>query len=127
MKFGFLQHSSDKEEPEQSCEAAPYSEADCFWFNVSKNLFSERLVMHWHRLPREVVESLEVLKNHGGVALRDTDNGHGGMGWVGLGDLSGLFNLSDSMIPPVDIFCVRLVPSCQLLPSLQPKHATYGC
>lgn len=45
---------------------------------------------------------------------------------VGL-DLSGLFNLSDSMIPPVDIFCVRLVPSCQLLPSLQPKHATYGC
>jgi len=47
------------------------------------------------RLPKEVVvsPSLEVLKNHGDVALRDVVSGHGGMGLGGvrLGDLRGLF------------------------------------
>ena len=56
--------------------------------DIRKN-FSKKVVMRWHRLPREVVRSpsLEVLKEGGDVALRDVVSGHG----VGLGDLRGLF------------------------------------
>jgi len=50
--------------------------------------------MQWHRLPREVVESLslEVFRNGGNMVVRDVVSGNGGGGlMVGLGDLSGLF------------------------------------
>ena len=53
------------------------------------------MVRHWHRLLREVVESLslEVFKSHGDVALKDVVSGHGGGGlMVGLDDLGGLFH-----------------------------------
>ena len=44
-----------------------------FRLDIRNNFFSGSMVMHWHRLPRGVVESpsLEVSKKHGAVALRD--------------------------------------------------------
>ena len=58
---------------------------------ISGKNFSQRVVLQWHRLPKEVVESPspEVFKNCGDAALRNMVSGHGGWGGstIGLGDL----------------------------------------
>jgi len=59
--------------------------------DIRRNFFSESVVGHWHRLPREMLESpsLEVFKNPMDVAQRVMVSGHDVM--VALDDLSGLF------------------------------------
>lgn len=68
-----------------------------FRSDFRKYFISKREVKHWTRLPGEPVESpsLEVLKSHAEVALRDM--AWGGLGSAGLIDLRGLSSLIHSM------------------------------
>ena len=57
-----------------------------FRLDIRKIFFSEKVVMHWSRLLREMV-----VKKLGDVALRNMISGHDGDGLtVGLDDLRGL-------------------------------------
>jgi len=65
-----------------------------FRFDIRKIFFLERVMRQWHRLPKEVVESLslEMFKSCSVVAMRDVISEHGGDGLVvGINDLSNLF------------------------------------
>ena len=66
----------------------------CSGWILGKIFISETVVIHWNRLPREMVASapLEVFKKRRDVALRKVVSRHGGDGlMVELDYLTGLF------------------------------------
>ena len=71
-----------------------------FPLGIRNNFFSERAVLQWHRLHREVVQSpsLEVFQSRVNVALRTWSVGMVGMGWrLDQVILEVFSNLNDSV------------------------------
>ena len=63
-----------------------------FRVDIRNNLFSKRAVMRWDSCPgNRGSPPLEVLQNHGDVALRDVVMGTVGWVGIGVGDLGDLF------------------------------------
>jgi len=61
---------------------------------ILRRISSQRVERQWHRVPREVVQSLnlELFRNCVDVALRGTVSERGGDGWLfGLDELRGFF------------------------------------
>lgn len=83
--------------------------------DIRKNIFSERMVIHWNRLPGEEEvqsSSIEVFMKRVDVALSDI------VLVAGLDDLSGLSDLNDTIL----LFLLCLDTGCGLL-----RHQNHSC
>lgn len=63
-------------------------------FPLEKNFLTERVVKYWNRLPREMVESLEVFSKQGDVGLCDI-----AWGACDIQAKAGLYDIGDLFQP----------------------------